>query len=311
LKQLNGIEYFAAGGPNISDAVAQTIAQATKLNALTMAYPDVTAEVWKQFTNLSNVHTLYLPGAAIDDEVVSHWPPLHFVQNLDLSQTGISAVGLKHLIGNRVSLARLRLDDTQVTRADLSMLDPQFDLIELSLAGIGADAETIKKILSNGVIQQLDLSDAPLDPETLTTILEQGKSLQHLILRNVNLDSLLLAQIANRYPDLKFDVEGSNATSNVLAYLVDHGQIVESDQWYDYQAMEQYQKQMQQQWMQQGSSQLFSFEPPRPDYPSIINTHAFASPPDLQATFVDPSRDAIESDQNNDTQTDGDIESEE
>ncbi len=180
LQDLRDLTYFAVGGAAVTDETIAAIADCRELATLTLAYPSVTAAGLKLLTNIGSVSSLHLPGSAVDDAVVQAWPAFTFLTKLDLSDTKVTGASLKKLLASGQG-RRIRLDRAPIAQDQLAVLAEQFNIEHLSLAGVGIDAPTLKAVLDHGMLRELDLSDAKLDPKIFDVLLAAGSNLQYLV----------------------------------------------------------------------------------------------------------------------------------
>jgi hypothetical protein len=150
--------------------------------------------------------------------------------NLDLRDTQVSGASVDRILALRAA-TRLILDRTRVKKSELDFLTELTDLAELSLAGVGIDAATLGGILAHRALTHLDLSDSEITPEILDTIASQAGTLQYLVLRNCEFDDNKLALIAAKHPGMRFDLGGSNASTQLMTSLLSAERIVDRDEW--------------------------------------------------------------------------------
>ncbi len=261
---LRDLSFFAVGGPQVTDELIEPLAQCNQLHTLTLAYPKVTAEGLEQLSNLSEIVSLSLPGSEVDDSVIGKWPPLSRLSYLDLSDTRVTEVGLQRLLEGGL-VTHLTLNNTKISRSSLADLAKLQGLSTLMLAGTGIDSKVLDSVLDNGSLRRLDLSDSDIAPEIFDSLLAKAGALKHLVLRNCDVDSNKLQLIAARFPQLRFDLNGSTASTKLLTHLVSSQRVVDADGWNEFQAV-----QVMMSSMQGGSTA--QREPP-----SIINVSYFAS----------------------------------
>ncbi len=165
LAGVRDLQFFAVGGPAVTDEFIAPLAACESLSTLTLAYPAVTADGLRNL-KAAGVGSLNLPGAALDDSVVADWPEFSLVQNLDLRDTQVSGASVDRILALRAA-TRLILDRTLVKKSELGFLTELADLSELSLAGVGIDASTLGGLLAHHALTHLDLSDSEITPEIL------------------------------------------------------------------------------------------------------------------------------------------------
>ena len=227
MQGLTGLTYLALGGPEVNDEVIASIRECKNLRALTLAYPSASAESLKTLP-MSKIQSLYMPGADVDDSVVQAWGKMEQLTQLDLRDTKITGKSLPQLLGNHYAMV-VRLDRTDVTSADLSLLADKTDLEHLTLAGIGIEPDTLSEALSNG-LNRLDLSDTKLVPGIYKVLQSSGNSLSQLVLKDCEFDSSAIQQIASQNRSIVWDLTGSNATTRLQSMLLSAGRYLDEQE---------------------------------------------------------------------------------
>ena len=70
---LRDLEWFAGGGPELEDKIADQVLQCAHLHRLTFAYPSITPETLRKVGQLEELVSLALPGTPANDELVGSW----------------------------------------------------------------------------------------------------------------------------------------------------------------------------------------------------------------------------------------------
>jgi len=234
---LRDLTFLAVGGPTVTDQWMEAIADCRGLQRLTLAYPAVTAEGLAILANFPELTHLFLPGAPVDDSVVAQWVEMENLHVIDLSDTKITGEGLRRLTESPY-LKHLAINHTLVQASDLAPLKDHVQLETLLIAGVGIDASTLASILDAGVLRQLDLSDTELTTDVLDAIIDQGSQLRYLGLQNCTIEHSKLVELVRRYPQLAFDLNGSDASTEIMSYLISQRRMIESAQWMQYDAMQ-------------------------------------------------------------------------
>ncbi len=230
IEGVRDLQFCAVGGPTVNDEFIAPLQNCNSLITLTLAYPAVTADGLKRLTNIASVQSLSLPGAPVDDTVVAQWPELTKLTQLDLRDTSITGASLKRLMASRTA-TRVLLDRTKVSKSELSIIAEQPSLNELSLAGVGIDAKSLSSILANCSLQRLNLSNSDVTPEILDVIASGARKLTYLVLRDCELDDKKLRTIATQNSSLRFDLTGSNVSTQLMTALLAAHRIVDMDEW--------------------------------------------------------------------------------
>lgn len=230
LSGVRDLRFLAVGGPTVGDDFIAGANDCESLQTLTLAYPAVTAAGLKQLTNLQGIISLNLPGSAVNDEVIAAWPEMPMLAELDLRDTAITGASLKRLL-SASDVTRVLLDQTKVDKTDLSMLGNHVRLAELSLAGVGIDAKTLDQIFANGSLRRLNLSGTTLTPEVVDVITSHAGQLNFLVLRECEIDEKKLHAIATRNRNLRFDLSGSNISTQLMTSLLAARRVVDQREW--------------------------------------------------------------------------------
>ena len=265
LQDLRDLTFFAVGGAAVTDETIAAIADCRGLATITLAYPSVTAAGLKQLPNIGSVSSLNLPGAAVDDGVVEAWPAFSYLTTLDLSDTKVTGASLNKLLASGQG-RRIRLDRTPIAQDQLAVLAEQFNIEQLSLAGVGIDAPTLQAVLDHGTLRELDLSDAKLDPKIFDVLLAASANLQYLVLRNCEVDSEKLVALARNRTGLVFDLSGSDASTRVQSGLLSSGRMVDVAEWQQHKMMQQ---------MMSAPMQGYSMQMEAPPLPAMIDLENF------------------------------------
>jgi hypothetical protein len=237
LSGLRDLRFFAVGGSTVTDNLIAPLQDCASLRTLTLAYPAVTADGLKKLRLPASIRSLSLPGAAVDDSVIAAWPEMPSLTHLDLRDTSITAVSLKRLLSaNRATT--VLLDRTKVSKDELGVLANHSGLTEVSLAGIGIDANVLGSILANGLLNRIDLSGSDVTPEILDVIAQSTAQLSFLGLRDCQLDEARLRSVAARHRNLRFDLSGSTASTELMTALLSARRIVDLEEWRRQQTMQ-------------------------------------------------------------------------
>ena len=228
---LPNLTFFAVGGPTVTDKTLDCLKGNTKLQKLTLAYPKVSREALAKLELPNQISSLFLPGAALDDEVVAQWPAFPLLAEIDFSDTKITIESIKKLAA-KSSLTKVIADRTDVLPTELGFLENE-SLAVLSLEDIGIDAASLDKILTNPLVSltELNLSGTTVSPEVLDVILNKGNTLRYLQLRNCKLDDRKLLQIAQFNRNLLFDLDGSSVSPQIYSGLGNANRLADPQEW--------------------------------------------------------------------------------
>lgn len=264
LRGLRDLKFFAAGGPNVTDDVVKAVSECSDLNVLTLAYPATTRTGLAELNQVSQLTSLSLPGAPLDDELVDQWPRMPTLRHLDLRDTRVTGKSIKKLAADS-SFERLVLDRAPVLAADLGCLARQPELTVLSLVGVGIDGPTLTELMKFDRLSVLDLSGTTVSNKTLQAIADHGTSLQLLVLTDCTFDTKALTKLAAERNQLSFDLSTEALPVELMSKLLSANRVVDRQQWTMNQA---FQRMFANQ--QQGIQML------QPDLPGIISIDLFA-----------------------------------
>lgn len=237
LGDIQQIEHVAVGGPSVTDSILDSIANSRNLSSLTLAYPQISEAAFAAIGNFEFVNDLHLPGSAVNDSVIENWPRFPMLTSLDLSDTAVTTKGLQRLLPAAVYLSELAIAGMPILASELSLLANQDQLLRLDVGGVGLDPTTIGVLLGHGRLKYLDLSGTVVDATILKAIIQSARSLEYLGLRNCEVDSNSLAMLAGKYPQMVFDVSGSDVSSELEASLVSTQRLSNVDQWRNHSMM--------------------------------------------------------------------------
>lgn len=229
LSGLRDLQFFAVGGPDVTDQTIAALDHCQSLSTLTLAYPGVTTEGLRKLKLNANLSSLNLPGAAMDDSVAEHWPEFSLLTNLDLRDTQVSGKSVNQILASRAA-TRLVLDRTNVKASELGFLSELRELNELSLVGVGIEKATLESVLANGMLEYLDLSDSSVTPAILDLLAADDGPLNYVVLRNCELDNKTFAKLATKRRGIRFDVDGSNLSTELMTMLLTNQRVVNRDE---------------------------------------------------------------------------------
>ncbi|WP_149497390.1 leucine-rich repeat domain-containing protein [Roseiconus lacunae] len=234
------LEYFAAGGAQVTDTVVESLSDCDQLTTITLAYADASKAALSEL-NLRAIVNLSLPGCKVDDSVVRNWGSLPTLQSLDLSHTEVTAASLQTLLASE-SIQSLRLDGCDLKPADLAGLTGMTMLRVLSLADIGIDQPTLTKIASFGMIKHLNLAGSKVSKDLLSAL--DGTDIELLVLRDCEVDSRAVYELMRRHPSLMLDPTGSNLDSNVHTRLMAEQRVIDEHDYAEFKATQQWRQKM-------------------------------------------------------------------
>jgi Leucine-rich repeat (LRR) protein len=230
LHGLRSLKFFAMGGPEVDDDLCQNLWQCTDLDHLTIAYGNLSRQSLQNIGRFSKLTVLSLPGSKVDDDLIArHWSGLRLLSEVNLSHTHVSAKTASMLIALK-NLQRLYVNHCQMDKHDLRDLVNVNQLIELEVAGVGLDPDTLLGCLRRGMLDRLDLSNSQVTDEMISALASpSANSLAFLGLKGCGLNESQLARIVDAHPDLALDVEGNNASQEWLDLLRQDRRLLSRD----------------------------------------------------------------------------------
>ncbi|MDF1842363.1 MAG: hypothetical protein P1U77_13075 [Rubripirellula sp.] len=225
---LRDVEWFAAGGPAVDDALLDVLLDCRLMDSLTLAYGSLSKEKLKRIGEFSKLRMLSLPGANIDDEVTKDWGDLSALLDVNLDDTSIGAATIGQLSRieplRRVSLRRVALDELSING-----LAEMTNLSQLILAGVPVTPEQLQKLFRLPELESLDISGMPFD-ESFVDFVKQSK-VKHLVIRQSGVEPSVLMKLLAAKPLLFVDMGPipDSVDDQVLADLKQRAFAVQSD----------------------------------------------------------------------------------
>jgi hypothetical protein len=216
---LRDLEWFSAGGSDLDDSVVDELLQCQTLDRLTLAYTSVSPEKLTELGRLDGLVSLVLPGSPVDDQVTAHWRPLRRLQQINLSDSLVSAGTFQWLATidslRQLSLNRIALND----RAAASLFNLA-QVAELEIADVQMDPKWLIAILNQHTLERIDVSGWKLDPP-LVDALANCESLESLRVSRCEMSGEALLQIAAANSSLQIELGESRGqfSADVLALL--------------------------------------------------------------------------------------------
>ncbi len=202
IRGLRDLAYFAAGGPEVNDALMQEILKCENLEKLTLAYADVSPELLEKIGTFRNLRVLALPGCKVTDNVLAAWKNLTQLEALIVDDTSVTNAGLSQL--NLPQLTRLSINNTQADGSILPSLIAPNGLTKIYGLGIGGIAMTPAQLAFVNRFEQLswlDLSGSKLNLSLVEPMLQvPAPKLQLLFLRNATVDTRTLLSLIRKRP---------------------------------------------------------------------------------------------------------------
>ncbi|MDC0278952.1 hypothetical protein OAL43_01975 [bacterium] len=181
LKGLRDLEWFAGGGVEVTDAVAEEVLECQHLHRLAFAYSSLTKSSLRKIGDLGELVSLALPGSVIDDSIVREWRNVDDLWEVNLDDAPISA-GTIAWLTRMSSLRRVSLNRISLDGATVNAISELRQVNELHLAESQLPIEALSVLLQQGHLQVLNLSGWDLTEEYLQVFERDGGGLQHLIL---------------------------------------------------------------------------------------------------------------------------------
>ena len=200
---LRDLEWFAAGGPAVNDALMDELLGCRLMDKLTLAYGDVSPQKLKRVSEFPKLTVLALPGADVDDEVTESWSELAGLLDINLDDTRVGAATIARLSSikplRRLSLRRVPLDSSAIEG-----LARMQNLSQLILAEVPIPPEQLSLLFQLPELESLDLSGAKVDESWIAMV--QHSSVQHLILHDCDISPELLRKMLDAKPTLYVDL---------------------------------------------------------------------------------------------------------
>src|SRR6056297_3652293 len=165
LQGLRNLQWFAGGGPELTNQTFRELKNCGRLDALTLACTSVTHDQLATIRDFPNLTILKLPGHSIDDDLVANWRRMTRLLHINLDDSDVDAEtirwagkmpNLKSFSVNRVPLsrrARHLLKNGSVERLDISGIN-----VTDSLVGHIANAPILRSIrLDHALISRKQL----------------------------------------------------------------------------------------------------------------------------------------------------------
>ncbi|SMP58861.1 hypothetical protein SAMN06265222_106137 [Neorhodopirellula lusitana] len=213
--QLTGVTRFAAGGPEVTDDLFESLLTCRKLDELSFAYPSLSRSVLERMSELRHLTKLELPGCELNDSIISNWQGLSRLRRVCFDDTEVGGDTIAWLATleslRSLSLNYLKLDVD--ARQTISMLRqvPSMSFVETQL-----DPEPLIHLLSGPSLEDLDLSGTEVSNELLDAI-AANRTLRSCVLTDCQLDREYLSRLFN--DDTRLVVESTESdTQLVLSY---------------------------------------------------------------------------------------------
>jgi Leucine-rich repeat (LRR) protein len=203
LQGLRDLEWFAAGGPAVDDALLDVLLNCRSLDRLTLAYGALTPKKLEQIRQFPELRVLAVPGAAVDDRVTAHWFNLNSLLDVNFDDTEVDVATIAWL--RRVEpLRRLSLSRVPLSQAAIDGLLQLKNLSELVLAEVSIPPEVLPQLFRMPELESIDLSGTPVS-ESWVEMIRQSK-VKHLVLRGSQIEPRVLRQMLDAKPLLYVDM---------------------------------------------------------------------------------------------------------
>ncbi|MEQ1825362.1 MAG: hypothetical protein ABL921_05425 [Pirellula sp.] len=205
---LRNLEYFAGGGPNLTDEIAQQLLDCEPMTQLTLAHSNVSHGILGQLGKLRQLKYLCLAGANVDDSVVEKWSIWKELQSLNLDQTAITDASIPKL-SQLKALDALLLGSCNLTERGIEELIKLPILRHLSLSKSNIDKVKMALLIKMKRLYELDLSECEIDNDAMQLLIDgKNLSIQRLTLQNCTVDVLMLDKLMAKHHDWLFNVAG-------------------------------------------------------------------------------------------------------
>ena len=205
LRGLRDLEWFAGGGAELTDKIAEEVLKCSHLHRLTFAYPSISREALSGIGQLKELISLALPGTLIDDDMVRSWRNVHDLWEANFDDTSVSAetiIWLSRMSSlRRLSLNRIRLDEPTV-QAIVALRQ----ICELHLENTPLPSEALSSLLQYGHLEVLNLTGWEFNEALLAVLEKDAKRLNHLIVRDGDLSIELFRRLMNLSDQIYVDV---------------------------------------------------------------------------------------------------------
>ncbi|MGV3485414.1 MAG: hypothetical protein ACO1RT_13430 [Planctomycetaceae bacterium] len=228
LHGLQSLRFFAVGGARADDELCRHLWQCADLDHLTIAYGRLSEKSLAKIGRFAKLTVLALPGSKVNDDIVRrHWAGLKLLSDVNLSETEITSESLQQLISLK-NIQKLAINHCKVEKKDLRDLVKIDQLIELDVAGIGLDADTMMGCLRRGMLDRLNVSYSYLDDAAIEVLASScAKSLIFLGLRGCGLDEATVRRIADRHPRLAMDVANNELSEAFVNELRQQNRLLD------------------------------------------------------------------------------------
>ena len=214
LSGLRDLEIFSGAGPELNDAVFETVVQCPAMDQLTLIHPQLSPTMLRQIGQLDRLTVLVVPGAAVNDEIIQSWESLRSLWEINLDDNDVGQPTLQWLSQNpslrSVSLARVRLDDTGLE--SLSLLT---HVSRLCVSELPVKRRHLTDLLQAGSLTHLDLSGCDVNDALLDEI-TASLSLRELNVHGCDLKPEQLARLRKQLPELQVVMTKTDWTASGL-----------------------------------------------------------------------------------------------
>ena len=185
---LRDLEWFAGGGVQVNDQLAEEILSCVHLHHLTFAYPSVSREVLTRVGLLKELVSLSLPGTPLDDQIVTSWDHVNDLWEANFNDTSVGAETVNWLASmsslRRVSLNRIALNE-EFSKSIVGLRQ----ICELHLEESPISPEALSLLLRYGHLEVLNLTGWVFDEKLLDVLEKDAKGIAHLIIGKTQVDA--------------------------------------------------------------------------------------------------------------------------
>lgn len=202
---LRDLRWFAAGGRHVDDDLVDTLLRCPKMDQLTLAYPGISREGLRRLGDFRLLTILTIPGAGIDDEIVSHWSNLQSLWEVNFDDSRIGDATIAWLCGIP-SLRSVSLNNTPLDAEARSLLCELRQITALRLRNCPLTTDDALALLGVNSLEIVDLSGCDVDANAVIERASRSAGLRALILNGAAVDESVLQKALATNPRLAIDL---------------------------------------------------------------------------------------------------------
>ena len=195
---LRGLKWFAAGGTGVDDSVLDSVLYCRSLDRLMPAYPSVSKESLRNIGDFSELTSLVLPGAKVDDTVTSCYGKLKMLREANFDYCKIGASTIEWLLRIE-SMRRLSINYVELPPEVLLVLSGMKQLNELEIAGAEVSEDVFTSLVMDLRLEHLNIADQKLSRKKFECLM-QNKTLRLLNVCGCGLSGEQMQQLLGANP---------------------------------------------------------------------------------------------------------------